>query len=340
MPSTYSRPNQKFSAYRAKPPRWISPAIHTDIGNRAVSAIINGVDSPISQELHNGDRVQIITDAAARTLRRFGSNGSKPAKRAWSCATTSKPSDLRNPRYWASNCCVNRSNTSTCPTPTKSKTAGNDSWPTSVANRRRTPVRNRPRHSLCQHHRTTLAVPQPNARRQRIAKAILEASEEALVKSDTERLVIHGDETNTVTLSKCCRPIRGDLASSATCRKNKDSSFLLRLPDCPRPAQHRQPALDHDLEWDTETDLNINFPVALSIIAVNEKGLLAKVASRIADAGANIADVSLETQSGDADIRVIIDVTDRSHLAQVFKAVRTLRQVKKISRRFSKPSKN
>ena len=118
--------------------------------------------------------------------------------------------------------------------------------------------------------------------------------------------------------------------------------MIVHTADCPVARAQRN--LDNlrwiDLEWDTQTDLDISFPVALSVIAINEKGLLAKVASRIADAGANIADVSLETHSGDADIRIIIDVTDRSHLAHVFKAVRTLRQVKKISRRFSKPSKN
>ena len=65
-------------------------AIHTDIGNRAVGAIINGIDSPISQELHNGDRVQIITDADAHPAP-IWLKWVKPAKHAWSCATTSKP---------------------------------------------------------------------------------------------------------------------------------------------------------------------------------------------------------------------------------------------------------
>ena len=152
-------------------------------------------------------------------------------------------------------------------------------------------------------------------------------------------MVIRGDESNTVTLSKCCRPIRGD---SIIGYLQKKQGLIVHTSECPIARAQRN--IDNlrwiDLEWDTQTDLDINFPVALSVIAVNEKGLLAKVASRIADAGANIADVSLETHSGDADIRIIIDVTDRSHLAQVFKAVRTLRQVKKISRRFSKASKN
>ena len=314
-------------------------AIHTDIGNRAVGAIINGIDSPISQELHNGDRVQIITDANAHPapiwLKWVKTSKARMELRHYFKSRRSAESALLGEQLLRQ--AIEHIN---LPYPDQVK----DGWERLLGD-----VGSKTQEEFLSE--IGLGIRYANISAQRwlflnqtrdassSQKAVLEASEEALVKSDTERLIIRGDEANTVTLSKCCRPIRGDAIIGYL---QKKQGLIVHTADCPVARAQRN--LDNlrwiDLEWDTQTDLDISFPVALSVIAVNEKGLLAKVASRIADAGANIADVSLETHSGDADIRIIIDVTDRSHLAHVFKAVRTLRQVKKISRRFSKPSKN
>ena len=109
--------------------------------------------------------------------------------------------------------------------------------------------------------------------------------------------------------------------------------------DC--PVARKQRAADNlrwiDLEWDKKAELDSTFPASVVITASNEKGLLAKIASEISEAGANIADVSLETVLNDVRINVLLDVDDRVHLAQVFKSVRSLRQVKKIARRFIAP---
>ena len=314
-------------------------AIHTDIGNRAAGAIINGVDSPISTELHNGDRVQIITDPGAHPA---------PIWLKW-VKTGKARMELRH--YFKSQRMVESAMLGeqllrqaieqiNLPYPDQVK----DGWERLLGD-----VGSKTPEELLSE--IGLGIRYANITAQRwlflnqtrdtnaSQKAILEASEEALVKAGIERLVIRGDEANTVTLSKCCRPIRGDAIIGYL---QKKQGLIIHTADCPVARAQRN--LDNlrwiDLEWDTRSDVELTYPIALSIIAVNEKGLLAKVASRIADAGANIADVSLETQSGDADIRITIDVTDRSHLAQVFKSVRTLRQVKKISRRFSRPSKN
>lgn len=314
-------------------------AIHTDIGNRAAGAIINGIDSPISTELHNGDRVQIITDAESHPA---------PIWLKW-VKTGKARMELRH--YFKSQRMVESAmlgeqllrqaiQSMNLPYPDDIK----DGWERLLGD-----IGSKTQEELLSE--IGLGIRYANITAQRwlfinqtreanaSQKAVLEASEEALVKAGTERLFIRGDEANTVTLSKCCRPIRGDAIIGYL---QKKQGLIIHTTDCPVARAQRN--LDNlrwiDLEWDTRNDVELTFPIALSILATNEKGLLAKVASRIADAGANIADVSLETHSGDADIRIIIDVTDRSHLAQVFKSVRTLRQVKKISRRFSQPSKN
>ena len=314
-------------------------AIHTDIGNHASSAIINGMASPISQELRNGDRVQIVTDPEASPT---------PTWLKW-VKTGKARMELRH--YFKSQRMVESAmlgeqllqhaiEAMNLPYPDEVK----DGWERLLRD-----VGSKSQEELLSE--IGLGIRYANITAQRwfflnqnrestsSQKALLDASEEALVKANSERLVIRGDETNTITLSKCCRPIRGDAIIGYL---QKKQGLIVHTTDC--PVARAQRSADNlrwiDLDWDTQADLEMIFPVALSIVAVNEKGLLAKVASRIADAGANIADVALETQSGEAIIRIVIDVTDRAHLAQVFKSVRTLRQVKKISRRYSQPHRS
>ncbi len=314
-------------------------AIHTDIGNRAAGAIINGIDSPISQELTNGDRVQIITDPEAHPA---------PIWLKW-VKTGKARMELRH--YFKSQRMVESAMLGeqllrqaieqiNLPYPDQVK----DGWERLLGD-----VGSKNQEELLSE--IGLGIRYANITAQRwlfinqsrdanaSQKALLEASEEALVKAESERLIIRGDEANTVTLSKCCRPIKGDAIIGYL---QKKQGLIIHTTECPTARAQR--SSDNlrwiNLEWDSHSDATLTFPVSLSIIAVNEKGLLAKVASRIAEAGANISDVSLETQSGDADIRIIIDVTDRAHLAQVFKSIRTLRQIKKISRRYTKPNKS
>lgn len=86
-------------------------------------------------------------------------------------------------------------------------------------------------------------------------------------------------------------------------------------------------------------ELDDPFPVALHVVAKNERGLLAKVASKISEAGANIENVTLNTHQTSVHIDAIIDVSDRVHLAHVFKNLRTLTNVKKITRHLGHKTK-
>ena len=44
-------------------------AVHTEVGNHCVGAMVNGVVAPLSHELAMGDRVEILTNKAAKPSR-------------------------------------------------------------------------------------------------------------------------------------------------------------------------------------------------------------------------------------------------------------------------------
>ena len=65
----------------------------------------------------------------------------------------------------------------------------------------------------------------------------------------------------------------------------------------------------------------------------NQRGVLAKVASEIAEAGSNIDSISMdEDRAMYTTMLLVVEVANRQHLARVMRALRRLADVKKIAR--------
>jgi GTP diphosphokinase / guanosine-3',5'-bis(diphosphate) 3'-diphosphatase len=65
----------------------------------------------------------------------------------------------------------------------------------------------------------------------------------------------------------------------------------------------------------------------------NQRGVLAKVASEIAEAGSNIDAISMEEdRTVFTAMHFVLEVANRQHLARVMRALRRLPDVKKITR--------
>lgn len=308
-------------------------SIHTDIGNHTTGALINGIEVPLSYELRNGDRVHITTHEQVHP---------QPEWLKW--AKTSKARlELRH--YFKTQKMVESATLGEqllsqaieqlkLPQPDNLK----EGWEKLLAD-----TGCKTRDELLSE--IGLGIRPANITAQRwlvltqqhhqshTHNAVLETSEHALVKPEAERLIIRGDEANTLTLSKCCRPIRGDAIIGYLQRKH---GLVVHTSDCPHARKQR--AIDNlrwiVLEWDSKAALeDTTFPVSITVHCINEKGLLAKIASKISQAGANIADVTIETVLASVKLHILIDVQDRVHLAHVFKSIRTLGQVTKVTRK-------
>jgi GTP pyrophosphokinase len=65
----------------------------------------------------------------------------------------------------------------------------------------------------------------------------------------------------------------------------------------------------------------------------NRRGVLAKVASEIAEAGSNIDSIAVEEDRAVfTTMHFVVEVANRQHLARVMRALRRLPDVKKITR--------
>jgi len=133
-----------------------------------------------------------------------------------------------------------------------------------------------------------------------------------------------------VQLATCCRPIPGDAIVGSI---KKGQGLVVHASDCASSVRSRknEPEQWIDVEWDPRTTRL--FQAAIHVMVENQRGVLAKVASEIAEAASNIDAISMEDdRSVFTTMHFVLEVASRQHLARVMRALRRLPAVKKISR--------
>ena len=94
--------------------------------------------------------------------------------------------------------------------------------------------------------------------------------------------------------------------------------------------------LDHekwlDVEWEPNPEAYFN--VNLNLLVINERGVLAKITSVIADSEANIDNISVDEGDGStfSNLRFIVQVRNRLHLADLIRNLRKIPKINKINR--------
>ena len=144
-----------------------------------------------------------------------------------------------------------------------------------------------------------------------------------------ETIRIRGDERGVISFANCCTPIPGDdiMGYHTTGR-----GIVVHRMDCPNVAEFRKsPERWVNIDWDR--DVVGDYNVALRIEVENHPGVLAQVAAAIARAHSNIDGVDyLERDSTVAAIRFSIEVKGRKHLADVIRKTRRLPVVHGVQR--------
>ncbi len=144
-----------------------------------------------------------------------------------------------------------------------------------------------------------------------------------------ERISITGNERGVISFAQCCQPIpRDPIMGYHTAGKG----IVVHRLDCPNVAEYRKsPERWVPVDWAREVAGNFN--VSIRIEVENRPGVLAQVAAAVARAESNIDKVEyLERDSSIAVLRFGIEVTDERHLDEVIRGVRRLRVVQGVQR--------
>ena len=173
-----------------------------------------------------------------------------------------------------------------------------------------------------------------------VVQRIVEVVKEAEVKTEIKLvekvhlkvpLIIKGTEGLVVNFATCCYPVPGDpIVGVIDVGKGiivhvERCFFILKL--------RRHPDHFMSLRWSEQ--IRVEFPALARIQVVNERGALAKLTLAIAEADANIEDITIEEKEELYYIvKLCITVRDRLHLARVLYRLRQVKQLVKIIRCF------
>ena len=290
-------------------------AVHTDIGNRCVAAKINYELVPLRTELKNGDRVEVTTAAHAHP------------NPAWlSYVKTAKARSqirhfLKTMQYEEAAALGERMlNQAVSSLGAKLSEATPERWEKFV------------REAGAKSRQEIVADIGLGKRLAAIvARKLLALTElqHGEGKASAGSIVIRGSEGMAVQFAKCCNPIPGDPITGFI---KKGQGLVVHTHDCPTAAKSRgDPEKWLDVEWAPETDKM--FDVAIRVTVVNQRGVLAKIAAAIAEAGSNIDNVSMDEERNlYTTMHFTLQVANRLHLAKVMRALRRIQEVVRIAR--------
>ncbi|MBY8966270.1 bifunctional (p)ppGpp synthetase/guanosine-3',5'-bis(diphosphate) 3'-pyrophosphohydrolase [Algiphilus sp.] len=158
-----------------------------------------------------------------------------------------------------------------------------------------------------------------------VARHFVPESEAESTQSDRDgpALAVQGTEGLVLNYGKCCHPLPGDEIRGHV---SAGRGLIIHRSQC-REAMHGVRVAPQDwipLVWSEEVEGH--FGAELRVKALNERGALAAIAAEIASADSSIENVQMSDRHDDesADIRFVIAVGNRTHLAQVLRRVRRL----------------
>ncbi len=142
---------------------------------------------------------------------------------------------------------------------------------------------------------------------------------------------VDGSEGASIQFATCCRPIPGDQIVGYL---GRGEGLLVHTGDCPvgKRLFDRDSERWMQVEWADE--ITRPFETSLTVLVNNGKGVLAKVASSISSAEADITHLDMDNDQGEdaIELRLLVSVRDRVHLAEVLRTLRRSPVVQKVSR--------
>lgn len=134
-------------------------------------------------------------------------------------------------------------------------------------------------------------------------------------------ITLDGGENASVKFATCCRPIPGDAILGYL---GRGEGLTIHIAQCPvvKRLQNKDAERFILVEWSDEPVRN--FEVGVVATVANGKGVLAKVAVTLANSESDISHVDMGSEyAQDAtDLRFVISVRDRAHLDVVLKNLR------------------
>ena len=167
-----------------------------------------------------------------------------------------------------------------------------------------------------------------------IARLVVDAGQEGDANKkgtslEPTSLAVQGSEGLVLNFAKCCHPIPGE---SIVGHLSVGKGMVIHRDSCRNIKDIRDnPEKCVQVNWDEQ--VQGEFSVALRVEVINQRGVVATIATLVTAADANIEKISIEER--DARLSLIhleVHIEDRLHLARVMRKIRNNKAVLRISR--------
>ena len=296
-------------------------SIHTEVGNKCVSAVIDGEPARLNTVLPNGATVLILTDEEAT-----------PHSSWLNYVITAKArSSIRG---WIN----------------KRKSHEFLSLGKQILDKALQPYNHTLKSIPAENFELTLkdldlkdedalftSIAKGNQSAKLVAKRLLNDDSLIPLNEDNEDqlLLIKGTEGLAVHLQPCCYPIPNDMIVA---RLDEQSGLEVHRANCPALSRssrfHRKDIFS--IAWVDDTSQESHFLAALNAQVRNRVGVLSHITELLEKMGVNIEDINI---TGDRDIKdmyFLIQVNDTTHLRKIAEAINNQHHVLDVSRIFEK----
>jgi GTP pyrophosphokinase len=310
-------------------------AIHSSVGEHAVAARINGAQVPLRTELKNGDVIEIETAAQARpdpAWLAFVRTGRARSKIRHHLKTQAQSESQALGERLLSQAL---------------RAEGIEALPTTDAAHQ--PVWDKLLRFTGNRHREELLTDLGLGKRiativaKRLATLLAESGEKpdallitrerftAPASTVQAALVLDGSENASVQFATCCRPVPGDAIVGYL---GRGEGLVVHATDChvARKLLNKDSERFIGVEWSDEPVRP--FEAHLMVTIANGKGVLARVASALASAEADITHIDMDDDRAHdaADLRILLSVRDLSHLDAAIRVLRRTPSVMDVQR--------
>ncbi len=313
--------------------------IHSAVGNKMVGARVNGKLVPIETELHNGDRVEIITSQNSRGpsrdwLKVVKSTQAKNRINQWFRQELKEDNIIKGKDMLTSYAKLKGKTLGTYLKPPYMEAVlrkyGFRDWDSVLAaighgGLKEGQVLNKLMEVWEKEHKKELTD-------REVLEAAAESRGELPVSAGRGGITVQGVHDMAVRFSKCCSPIPGDEIVGFVTRgrgitiHRTDCVNIMNLPESER-------ARLIEAEWQPEPDGGQRYTVEINVYANNRTGLLVDISRIFTERKIDLSAMNVRTsKQGTATIDMTFDVNSKEELNALVEKVRQVESVIDIER--------
>ncbi|HWU96874.1 MAG TPA: bifunctional (p)ppGpp synthetase/guanosine-3',5'-bis(diphosphate) 3'-pyrophosphohydrolase [Oxalicibacterium sp.] len=301
--------------------------IHTDIGDQTIAVKINLEQVPLRTELRNGDIVEIITAPTSRpnpNWLSFVRTGKARSAIRHHLRTINLSESIELGRRLLSQA-LNTINLPPELSPQVAERLLNESSAKSLDDLYADIGVGKRMAALVARH--ILGIVENDTQ---VSHPAIDANGEVVVKK-IDPVIIYGSEGVSVQLASCCMPLPGD---DIVGQMKRDQGLTIHTMDCDTARRLRSKEPDRWIEVTWGSDINRRFDCRITLVAHNEKGILARVAAEIGESDANITQVGMDDDKDHmmTHLHFTVQVEDRVHLARLMRNLRRISGVTRLLR--------